>query len=115
MASTRNKNCEGEYSLQQRQFHLARTHVHAPYGKSYKTSLPELGANPSHLPRDVLSGNPVEIESKLFGIGATNLVTPAPTVFPQLKTLPTHKTIDRLQMIMPKPLVTEPDQRPNLW
>ena len=37
--------------------------------------------------RDALSGNPIEIESSLFGINSTNLVDPAPAVIPQLKTL----------------------------
>ena len=115
MASTRSKNDAGNYALEQRHFHLARTHIHAPHGMSYRTTLPELGANPSHLPREALAHNPVEIETKLFGIGSSNLVAPAPAVFPQLKTLPTQSWFDRTPMMMPHRLIVEPDQRPALW
>lgn len=115
MASTRNKNDTGNYALEQRRFHLARQHIHAPYGMSYYTAFSALGANPSHLPRDALSHNPVEIESKLLGIGSTNMVTPASIVHPRIKTLPIEKWFDRVPIVLPKPLITEPNQRPALW
>ena len=115
MASTRSKNDPGNYALEQRYFDLARKHIHGPYGMSYKTTLSELGPTPSHFPRDVLSHNPVEIESKLFGIGSSDLVNHPRTVYPQLKSIPTQSWFDKIPMIKPLPLVTEPGQRPSLW
>ena len=115
MASTRSKNDTGNYALEQHHFHLARQHIHAPHRTSHRTALAELGINPSHLPREALAHNPVEIETKLFGIGSSNMVMPAPIVHPQLKRLETRPWFDRLPMVMPKRLITEPNQRPSLW
>jgi hypothetical protein len=115
MSSTRNNNSAGDYALQQQQYNLARVHIHAPYRKSYHTSLVDLGYNPDHLPREELSQNPIDIESKLMGIGSSNLVSAQPTVYPSLKHLPTHSYFNRTPMVMPKRLVVEPNQRPSLW
>ena len=51
--------------------------------------------NFSKVPSDVLSHNPTDIESSLWGINSTNLVTPAPSLVPNLKTLPTISFFDK--------------------
>tara|TARA_B100000902_G_C27082563_1_gene799644 strand:+ start:421 stop:783 length:363 start_codon:yes stop_codon:yes gene_type:complete len=115
MASTRNNNTRGNYCLQQRGYSLAQKYdlyKNSQYGHAYSPAIPSIGYTPSHMPRDTLSSNPVEIESALFGINSTNLVTPIPPVKPQLKTVPEIDYFTRTPMIMPKPLVIESDQRP---
>jgi hypothetical protein len=115
MASTRNRNTRGDYALEQETFTLSRNYnnyLHAAQGRAYQASLPTIGINPSRMPRDTLSKNPIDIESSLFGINSTNLVTPQKPVKPQLKRIPTSVFFERLPVHMPKPLVVEHNQRP---
>lgn len=115
MASTRNNNTPGNYCLQQKQYSLARdynNYEHSFTGRAYSTKMPCLGITPSHMPRNTLSSNPVEIETYLFGINSSNLVQPAPPVKPKLNTIPEISFFNRLPIIMPKPLVVENKQRP---
>ena len=115
MASTRNNNTPGDYRLQQRQFELSKEYneyVNSQYGEAYKTAIPCLGITPSHMPRQTLSSNPVDIESSLFGINSTNLVNPQPAVKPQLKQVPMQSYFEKTPLIMPKNLVVYKNQRP---
>ena len=115
MASTRNINTPGDYCLQQRQFKSTQQYneyVNSQYGSAYDPAIPCLGITPSHMPRDTLSNNPVEIESCLFGINSTNLVNPQPAVKPQLKTVPMKSYFSKTPLIMPKDLVVYKNQRP---
>jgi hypothetical protein len=115
MSSTRNKNTPENYCLEQRDNGLANYYTHyanSSYGNAYQNSIPCLGITPSHMPRDTLSYNPVEIESYLKGIGSTNLVNKLEPVNPQLKSVPMLSYFDRIDLIMPEPLVIETTQRP---
>jgi len=115
MSSTRNKNTPQNYCLEQRDYNLANTYTHfenSSYGNAYSNAIPCLGITPSHMPRDTLSHNPIEIENFLFGIGSTNLVQKQSSVYPQLKSVPTVSYFDRLALIVPEPLVVETNQRP---
>jgi hypothetical protein len=115
MASTRNINSRGDYSLEQNYYGLARiynNYTHSAQGLAYTPTIPEIGITPGHMPRGTLSNNPIEIESMLFGIGSTNLVKPQKPIKPDLKQIPSSKFFDRLIVHMPKPLVMEKDQRP---
>ena len=115
MTSTRNKNTDGNYYLEQRGYALSRdyeTYKYSQSGKAYNVALPCLGFNPSHMPRGTLSYNPVEIESALFGINSTNLVQAQPPLKPMLKTIPEFSYFETLKMQMPNPLVIENGQRP---
>ena len=115
MASTRNNNTPGNYCLQQRSISLAEkynVYRNSSCGRAYTTKLPCMGITPSHMPKDTLSYNPVEIESYLFVINANNLVQPQPPVKPELHTIPEISFFNRLPIIMPKPLVVENKQRP---
>lgn len=115
MTSTNNKNTPGNYNLQQRSFDLARIYnkfENSQYGKAYHETMPSVGIIPSHMPRDTLSYNPIEIESALFGINSTNLVSPRAPLQPKLKNVEVIDYFDRLPIIMPNPLVIENKQRP---
>tara|TARA_Y100001937_G_C7108890_1_gene326501 strand:- start:453 stop:812 length:360 start_codon:yes stop_codon:yes gene_type:complete len=115
MASTRNKNTLGNYSLEQKQNSLVEKYElysNSQYGQAYVNEMPAVGVSHGSMPREVLSKNPVEIESMLFGINSTNLVNPQAEVKPKLKKLPERTFFERPQLIMPAPLVIENNQRP---
>ena len=115
MASTRNNNTPGNYCLEQRNNRLIQDYdlyKNSQNGNAYDPAIPPFGITPSHMPSSEFSHNPVEIESALFGINSTNLVTPQPPVNPQLKQVPEKSFIEKIPLIMPDPLTVEKDQRP---
>ena len=115
MTDTQSVNNPADYCLQQEAYAKARDHVfykHGPFGHAADVAIPCVGIMPSHMPRDTLSNNPVEIESALFGINSVNLVQPQAPVEPDLHTVPEVPFFDRLPMILPVPLVIERNQRP---
>jgi len=59
-----------------------------------------------------LAHNACDIESFLRGIGSTNLVNPQAPVTPQVKPLESLNIIHKKQMVVPEPLIVEPNQRP---
>jgi len=116
MASTRNKNSIRDYSSEQRIFqdiNSYQTFQNSAYGEAHTTNLPGLGFNCASIPREKLSGNPIDIESTLFGIGSTNLVEPQAPVHPQLNCVKHKDIIDKVEFVMPEPLVIEKNQRPR--
>ena len=115
MASTRNKNTQENYKIQQmnfRQMQDYELYENSQSGAAYSPSLPVLGFNPSHMSRNDLAHNPIEIESSLFGINSTNLVNPQNEVIPQPKILREEEFFKRPELIMPVPLAIERNQRP---
>ena len=116
MSSTRNNNTLGNYTLQQKGITHCREYYNyenSYAGKAYTTALPLFGMNPSRMPSDNFSSNPVDIESFLFGVNSTNLYNPdKEKIKPELKTLPTFTFFNRLEMFLPNPLVIEDRQRP---
>ena len=115
MASTRNNNTPGNYNLEQTKYYSTRKYesfVNSQYGMAYKPALSTLGINPTHMPRETFSNNSVDVESALFGINSTNLVSPQKPVNPELKTIPTISFFERMPLFMPNPLVIENKQRP---
>ena len=115
MASTRNNNTPGDYCQQQKSYKQSLDYNQYQYsqvGRAYSNALPCMGITPSHMPREAFSQNSVEIESALFGINSTNLVTPQAPVQPELKQLPEKSFFDRMTMYMPEPMVVEKFQRP---
>ena len=93
MTSTRNKNTNGNYQLEQQQFRRINEHInyiHSYNGPPHSVSIPGGGiAPPSRMNRDSLSENSIDIESSLLGIGSTNLVKHKPKVVPKLNDLST--------------------------
>lgn len=115
MASTRNKNTKGDYLLEQRVNDLANIYSmyeHSQHGAAYNPTLPELGFGPSKMSNNIFSKNAIDIESGLFGIGSTNLVSENAACIPNWNSpLPTNSYFDRIPMIMPTPLVIIKNQR----
>jgi hypothetical protein len=116
MSSTRNKNTPSDYCLENkgnRDVLLYMNYEHSPYGLAATNALPTFGITPSHMPRNILSKNPIDIESSLFGINSTNLVTPSAPTFPLLTTLPEIAYFNKLPLYMPTPLIVQNNQRPT--
>jgi hypothetical protein len=116
MASTRNINKQAEYCVEQRKNTGVlgyQSYMHSQHGNSRNTAIPNAGINMGSLPREHLSYNPVDIESNLRGIGASNLVGGVFKVAPALKELPSVKFFDRTEVFVPEPLVVEGNQRPE--
>ena len=63
---------------------------------------------------NVLSNNPTDIESQLYGIGSTNLVQKKDPVYPQLNRLDTETLVKpKIAQYIPQPLVVEKNHRPT--
>jgi hypothetical protein len=115
MASTRNINTRGNYTLEQKQYKQNETYTLYPnsqYGAAYDTKMPGNGVNPGQVPWNQLSNNAPDIESFLFGINSTNLVNPAGPLYPELKSLETANFFEKGPTLIPEPLTVEKKQRP---
>ena len=115
MASTRNKNTSGNYSLEQKQYIHSSQYTLYPnsqYGAAYDTKLAGNGLNPGQVPWNKLSQNSADIESFLFGVNSTNLVNPAPIFCPELTKNDFFNIYEKTPVFIPEPLVVEKNQRP---
>jgi hypothetical protein len=115
MASTRNINTPGDYCLQQKSYLESRqytTYKHSAYGEACNTKWAGNGLNPGQLPWNTMSNNAPDIESFLFGINSTNMVTPQPCLTPELKRLESANIFNKDPVYIPKPLIVENGQRP---
>lgn len=115
MASTRNKNTQNDYVMEKRMNErmLSYNHFqHSAYGKAHQANFMCLGGNP-HLPRDVISYNPIETESYLFGINSTNLEVVKLPFISQPKNVCFKSFFTRQSTVVPEPLVVDKFQRPN--
>jgi hypothetical protein len=114
MASTRNNNMKTEYTLQQIGYSnvLERNmYKHSTYGNPTNPGLPLAGsAPPSHMSRCLLSNNSIDIESRLFGIGSSNLVKSPPKVVPQLNKLKDIQFFKRPNIIVPRDIYISTNQ-----
>jgi len=115
MASTRSKNTPGNYCLEEREYALSQNYTlyqNSQYGSAYNTQLPGVGLLPAQIPGNQLSHNAADIESFLFGINSTNLVTPAPVFTPELKNICSVNIFKKGPTYIPEPLVIQKNQRP---
>ena len=113
MASTRNNNTKGNYDIYKRMISHNHGHIMNPQqGESNNTAFPNAGIHVGRTPRQMLSNNPIDIESALFGINSTNLEKPQKPVKPELKTLPNVTFFERSNIVMPQPFVHHKNQRP---
>ena len=114
MASTRSRNTPGNYCLEQREVqHSINYIVDRDYAYVPQTLMAGDGLVQGRMGNAVLAQNPQDIESFLFGIGSTNLVTPAASPFSaQVMQHPALSIVDRqVQLLMPAPLTVQNDQR----
>jgi hypothetical protein len=113
MASTRNKNCQGDYDLEQKQNTASLDfNTYKTYGQAYTTHFAGDGLLMGYRPAVTLSYNSIDIESQLRGICATNLTGPSFKVDPDYKRMDTLAIADRLPSILPEPLRVDQYQRP---
>jgi hypothetical protein len=115
MASTRNNNTFGNYCLQQRSNQDSAKYLvytNSANGYAYDTRLPGNGLLAGQMPWNKLSENAADIESFLFGINSTNLVTPEPPLVPQLTSLRDANVFEKETVFIPEPLVIQKNQRP---
>jgi len=116
MASTRNRNTPGDYKLEQwSNTHKLNYNTYIPFGKPSEIMFPGDGLLTGKVGPMGLAHNSCDIESMLRGIGSTNLVTPNPTIVPEIKPLNSLSIIGRLPVVIPDPLVIEPNQRPGRY
>jgi len=112
MASTRNINQPADYKQQQFAYRQAVDYItNKEYAFANPSYLAGDGLIQGHMPDTLLSGNPSDIESFLFGIGSTNLVKPQGPVTAELKRIPAASIMNKVPLIMPKDLVIENEQR----
>jgi hypothetical protein len=118
MTSTRNKNTQLNYNLEKsntEKIFRENIYSHSSYGRPISECIPSLGYMPSHISREALSHNSIDIESQLRGIGSTNLETHCERIIPNITNLEFKDFFDRPQtIIMPYPMVYEINQRPAL-
>ena len=118
MTSTRNKNSQLNYNLEKsckEKLLREKLYLHSSSGRPTTECIPSIGYTPSHISRDALANNAIDIESQLLGIGSTNLETQCQQVVPSLRTLDFKEFFERQQsVVMPYPMVYENNQRPNL-
>jgi hypothetical protein len=118
MTSTRNKNTQLNYNLEKsntEKLLRENLYLHSSSGRPTSECIPSLGYMPSHISRDALAYNSIDIESQLLGIGSTNLETPREPVVPNIINLELKDYFERQQhIIMPHPMVYENNQRPIL-
>ena len=76
MASTRNINNFNNYCHSQSELKRHRDYVIHPMKRNHhEPAFPNVGINaPQYMPNTALSNNSIDLESRLFGINATNLV-----------------------------------------
>ena len=119
MSSTRNKNSQLNYNLEKsdkEKLLNEKFYIHSSSGRPISDCIPALGYIPSHISRDALANNAIDIESQLRGIGSTNLESVCEIVVPSIRSLEFKDFFERPQtVVMPYPLVYENYQRPNLY
>lgn len=113
MASTRNRNTQGDYKLEQSINHsIVDFNTYHSFGVPLNTYFSGDGLLPGRVASENLSGNSCDIESMLRGIGSTNLVNPSHEPAPNITQLNSLSIIDRTPLYVPRPLVVQANQRP---
>jgi hypothetical protein len=105
MASTRNRNTPGNYTAEQQINHISHNYYSyesAPhYGVASETHFAGNGLVGMKTAHRNLSNNYCDVESFLFGIGSTNLVSPQPEPVPEIHVKKSLNIIDRIPIILP--------------
>lgn len=116
MASTRNRNTAGDYALEQRSNAELNDYMSyaksAFYGTVTNTYLPGNGLIGMKTAGMNLASNAADIESQLFGIGSTNLVSPQTPIAPDVYQLKSLNVADRTPLILSDKFTPLKNQRP---
>ena len=114
MASTRNKNSIGNYKLESNAYQNGLQFMtYETAGKPVVPLLAGDGLLAGRMASNTLSKNACDVESQLFGIGATNLVNPQVEVVPQYTSRKSLNVMEKTPLLMPEPLVVRKEQRPS--
>lgn len=115
MASTRNRNTSGNYVAEQSINQFQREYF------SYETASHYAVPNQTHFPGNGLVGmktahrnlstNYSDVESYLFGIGSTNLVSPVSNPTPEINQLQSLNVMNKTPLLMPEALSIQGNQR----
>ena len=112
MSSTRNKNTKEDYNLEKNKNGRYNDYQDYKYSrKNYDPKYPGFGFTPTQISGKDLSYNYVNIESQLWGIGANDLENPRPQQTPDYKHMNEVATIEQEDVILPRPLYIERNQR----
>jgi hypothetical protein len=115
MASTRNRNTPGNYVAEQsinqfqREYFAYETASH--YAVPTQTHFPGNGLIGMKSAHCNLSTNYSDVESYLFGIGSTNLVSPISEPTPEIRQLQSLNVMNKTPLIMPEELFLQGNQR----
>jgi hypothetical protein len=115
MASTRNKNTPGNYSLEKNQHQRYYDEImyrNSSTGTAYTLHFPGDGLLMGKMKSRDLASNSTDIESTLFGIGSTNLENPLPKVDPNIHKFQNLNMIHRTPMVFPAPFMYDTNNRP---
>lgn len=115
MASTRNHNTPGDYKMEMDMYKNNFNYLtdkENMYGVPKDTFFAGNGLLMGKIASEKLANNYCDIESKLFGIGSTNLVEPIPDIIPEINSFKYLSIMKPMKMVMPKPLNIEDNQRP---
>jgi hypothetical protein len=115
MASTRNRNTAGNYAAEQSGIQTAHNYYSYETSPHYavpaETYFPGNGLVGMKSAHRNLSDNYSDVESFLFGIGSTNLVSPKSDPTPEIRQHKSLNIIDKTPLIIPDQLVVQPNQR----
>jgi len=114
MASTRNRNSDGEYKnweTAQNNVGGRETQVLGDVYSATRILLPDNGLIHGRIPGTRIANNTVDIESNLRGIRANDMVNGAPHMTPDVKKFENASFAKSVPLIMPAPLNHEPNQR----
>ena len=116
MSSTRNRNMRSDYCLESKTYKKGENYNLFENKRVPKqTMLPCAGVNVGYIPSNELAWNAVNIESQLFGIGASNMIQRKEVEDPRVKKLDEISFFERMDIYIPEPLALEKKQRPNIF
>ena len=114
MASTRNKNTRNNYAIELNKSIHTQDYLLTPdYGQVQNTAYPGNGLGAARIPRTQMSSNPIDIETFLFGIGASDLTKDVPVLNADLTCLPTHDIFKNTEPVLAPQIVASVTQRPQ--
>ena len=113
MSSTRNRNSASDYILEQRQYRKGfQYYTNLASVESSNTLLPGNGLLAGRIAATNFAFNNVDIESQLYGIGSSNMVSAKPIVKMDAKNIKSLNIADRIKTFVPRDFVFEGGQRP---
>ena len=115
MASTRNRNTPGNYIAEQSINQFQRDYFDydraSHFAVPVQTYFPGNGLIGMKTAHRNLSDNYSDVESYLFGIGSTNLVSPTLEPTPEIRQTASLNIMNKTPLVMPDALSTQPNQR----